>query len=56
MVGGAVFLANQRPQGNRTTEEGKMVAGYSGKVLAGSTSPYIVFNKVDYEKALQTIK
>ncbi len=32
--------------------EGKMVAGYSGKVLAGTSSPYIIFNKADYDKAL----
>lgn len=29
-----------------------MVQGYNGKVLAGSASPYLVFNKTDYEEAL----
>ncbi len=39
-----------------SSEEGKMIAGYNGKVLAGSASPYIVFNKTDYEKALASNK
>lgn len=39
-----------------TSEEGKRVAGYSGEVLAGTTSPYIVFNKADYNKALSSNK
>jgi len=36
--------------------EGKMVAGYSGKVLAGDTSPYLEFKKGDYDKALSDNK
>ncbi len=30
--------------------------GYSGKVLAGTTTPYIDFNRSDYEKALKEKK
>ncbi len=61
IIGGIIFFTSQKPQGNssntpttqtQNTEEGKMVAGYTGKVLAGTTSPYIIFNKADYEKAL----
>ncbi len=61
IIGAIIFFTSQKPQvGTSATptvqtqnaQEGKMVAGYSGKVLAGSASPYIVFNKIDYEKAL----
>lgn len=37
-------------------ESGMMMVGYSGKVLAGKTSPYIDFKKSDYDKALSTDK
>ena len=30
--------------------------GYTGKVLAGTTTPYLDFNKEDYDKALQEKK
>ena len=33
-----------------------MASSFSGKVLAGTTSPYIEFNKADYEKALSENK
>lgn len=42
---------NQNPTSQTSSEEGKSVEGYSGRVLAGSSSPYIVFNKTDYDKA-----
>ena len=38
------------------SEQGKRVEGYSGRVLAGSASPYIEFNKSDYDKALSSGK
>lgn len=55
VIVGIVFVASQNPNPSTQTvssEEGKIIERYSGKVLAGSTSPYIVFNKTDYEKAL----
>ena len=60
IVIGIVILI-PKPQDESTTlsstskqneDEGKMVAGYSGKVLAGTTSPYLDFKKADYDKAL----
>jgi thiol-disulfide isomerase/thioredoxin len=55
----AVVLSGcSRTDGNTTTvdqgqsaDSGKVVAGFSGKVLAGSTSPYVSFTKADYQKA-----
>ncbi len=57
---GVIFFSNQKstsnngsnnPTGQVSSEEGKMVEGFSGKVLAGTTSPYVIFNKADYDKA-----
>ena len=69
VVIGFIFFASQKPKpensnsnpGNpqpqtENTSEGKMIAGYSGKVLAGITSPYLIFNKVDYDKVLTSGK
>lgn len=65
IIGGIIFFTSQKPQSNtsntptaqtQNTEEGKMVAGYTGKVLAGTASPYITFNKTDYDKALASGK
>lgn len=65
VIAGVWFFVIQKPQQGNTnvpttqtqnTDEGKMVAGYNGKVLAGSSSPYIIFNKVDYDKALSSGK
>lgn len=39
-----------------SNEEGKRIEGYSGRVLAGSVSPYIEFNKSDYDKVLSSGK
>lgn len=41
----------QTQESQSTTTEGKIVAGYTGKVLAGTTAPFIIFNLPDYEKA-----
>lgn len=45
---------------DRKTEDDKMMekdtmmkTGYSGKVLAGKSSPYLEFNQADYDKALK---
>jgi thiol-disulfide isomerase/thioredoxin len=35
-----------------TDAETKTVPGYTGNVIAGSGSPYIEFNKADYDKAV----
>lgn len=63
LIGGVLLFTNQKPQTENlianpqqaqkeaSKDEGKMVAGYSGKVLAGSKSPYIAFTKADYDKA-----
>lgn len=65
IIGSIIFFASQKPQGNssdtptartQNTQEGKRVEGYSGRVLAGSASPYIEFNKSDYDKALSSGK
>ena len=65
VIGGGFFIFIQKPQGDissipttqtQNTGEGKMVAGYNGKALAGTTSPYLVFNKTDYDKALSSGK
>ena len=65
LAGGIFFLSSRKSQLKTTNSpqtqsenspEGKMVAGYSGKVLAGTTSPYFVFTKADYDKALSSGK
>ena len=66
VVAAFVFFVNQKPQQQNsnsnpqtqteTASEGKMIAGYSGKVLAGNTSPYLDFKKADYDKALSSGK
>lgn len=33
-------------------DEKEMMKGYSGKVIAGSNTPYVEFTKADYDKAL----
>ena len=41
------------PQKEQATssEAGRKVEGYQGNVLAGNSSPFLEFNKADYEKA-----
>lgn len=36
----------------KNSEQADEVSSYSGSVLAGSTTPFIAFNKADYDKAL----
>lgn len=36
--------------------EGKIIEGYKGTLLAGHTSPFLDFNKQDYDKALSENK
>ena len=57
---GAYFLINQQPgtdnpnttsvSGNNQTSN--QIEGYSGALIAGKDSPYVSFNKSDYDKAL----
>ena len=65
IIGGIIFFSNQKSQSRKAnnpqaqtenTSEGKMVSGYTGKVLAGSASSYLDFKKVDYDKALSSGK
>ena len=62
---GFVFFINQKPQiqneNNKPSQpvsldKSKMISGYSGKVLAGNKTPYIIFNKTDYDKAVSDNK
>lgn len=39
-----------------SNEEMMIADGYQGEVLAGSITPYITFNKVDYDKAISENK
>ncbi|MBI3341572.1 thioredoxin family protein [Candidatus Curtissbacteria bacterium] len=43
-------------QESQTNTEGKTVGGYTGKILAGTTAPFIIFNLPDYEQALKDNK
>src|SRR3989344_7353244 len=57
LVLGAVIIFNNQKQTTIYSEEnivieGKKIEGYKGVVLAGSSSPFLEFNKSDYEKAL----
>ena len=61
LVLGAVIIFNNQKQTTisseeNTVSEGKKIEGYSGKVLAGNSSPFLEFNKDDYEKALKSDK
>lgn len=58
---GFVFIFNQgretrEPIGGKVASEKRAIAGYSGNVLAGNASPFLEFNKSDYEKALSSEK
>lgn len=53
----SLTFVNQNPITSQTSsKEGKRIEGYSGRVLAGSTSVYIEFKKSDYDKALSSGK
>lgn len=61
LVLGAVMIFNNQKQTTIPSEENivseeKKIEGYSGKVLAGNSSPFVEFNKTDYEKALKSGK
>ena len=55
-IGTYLFLQNQKVNNSSITLENNQervkVKGFSGNVLAGITSPFIEFNKQDYDKAL----
>lgn len=46
-----VTSSSQSPKQSETSTS-QTVPGYSGNVLAGKSSPFLEFNKSDYEKAL----
>jgi len=50
MVGLAILSACSGAA-NQNTNEGKAIEGYQGKVLAGTTTPYIAFTDEDFQKA-----
>ena len=55
-----IIIANTHKtieKGGLMKEAGAMkIEGYSGNVLAGKTSPYLEFNKADYDKAISENK
>ena len=57
-IGAIVFFVTKSGQAptapSAQPERGRVmtVAGYSGNVLSGSSSPYLEFNRADYQKAL----
>lgn len=66
---GAIFIFGSQEQKTMPSEEKKAasaessgepkekkIEGYSGKVLAGNSSPFLEFNKEDYGKALESNK
>ena len=58
---GVIVVSSNQKQGmlpsqDKTVNEEKKLEGYLGKVLAGSSSPFLEFNKKDYEKALKSDK
>lgn len=61
LVLGAIVVLNNQKQETTVPEEKiknteKKIEGYSGKVLAGNSSPFLEFNKEDYGKALESNK
>lgn len=60
VFGAIIVFSNQKsttisPEEKAANEE-KKIEGYLGKVLAGNSSPFLEFNKEDYEKALKSDK
>ena len=59
-LGAIIIFNNQKqaiiPTEEKTASEEKKIEGYSGKVLAGNSSPFLEFKKEDYEKALKSGK
>ena len=55
---GSFMEAVEMMEESMTNDDNAMMekSGYQGKVLAGKTSPYIEFNKEDYDKALKENK
>ena len=59
MEGNEMMKKNEVIEDNGDTmmkREDIMTGGYNGRVLAGTTTPYIEFNRKDYEKALEENK
>ena len=60
-LGVIIVFSNQKkqlviPSEENNTSEGKKIEGYTGRVLAGNSSPFLEFNREDYEKALESDK
>ncbi|MBI2613768.1 MAG: thioredoxin family protein [Candidatus Levybacteria bacterium] len=56
---GTIVIFNSQKQttiSEEATNEERKIEGYSGRVLAGGYSPFLEFNKDDYEKALKSEK
>lgn len=58
LLGGGIFFFSNRESKTQEVitvdqmkENGKVIEGYQGNVLAGTSSPFIEFNKSDYDKA-----
>lgn len=51
-----IFMKANEMMEEKMEKESMMESPYKGKVLAGTTSPYIEFNKEDYDKALKENK
>lgn len=60
VLGAIIVLNNQKqtatPSEEKIVSKEKKIEGYSGKVLAGNSSPFLEFEKGDYEKALKSDK
>ena len=53
---GTFVKAGEMMEETKMNKNESMMESYKGKVLAGTTSPYLEFNKADYDKALKENK
>ena len=53
---GTMMKAGEMMNEKGMANEGNMMSEYKGKVLAGTTTKYLDFNKADYDKALKEKK
>mgnify|MGYP001582859187 FL=1 len=57
---GVIIVVNNQKQTKMPAKESavevRKIEGYLGKVLAGNSSPFLEFNREDYEKALKSDK
>ena len=57
LLGGVFFIFSQKTlkqsvQPTASSDSAQTVSGYTGKVLAGKSAPFLEFNSTDYNKAL----